>query len=1577
MKKNSMRIIIAILFTLSIVACAFSAMAVAETPISGDVTITSTEFVSARGQNFSTTLYVEENSQVIGLNLTFSYDVDKVSLVSAVAKNGAVVNTVDNKIIVVYTGTENATSKLDLVELTFKADDYALEGAQSGWLTLVDADTNDVYTCMGVNAGIPTYDGLDYTVTLSGMTIRKMGDAYNNNGDGKINVRDATYVLQHTARIVTMSNIDMAYANVYDHDDYADGTPKISVRDATMILQYSARIISSIDSRKVVTFYTLDQGEYAPFTAKSVGSGKELSVVPTVPTLNGRNGAWSTSQTELVEPDFSEITENLSVYAYYSATDTTYTTAYYVDLGQQDVKSVCFPYFTTGGFFGTDEKLSLSDGQSVTMEFTLSEAYVPVLNYNIFFLPTSSSIVDKTTDWIYSGFELFYANEGFPASQGYLCATDGSNWGASATLTGSLRPSEFLKAGKSVRVTYSYATGNNSSLVFYQKGMLEDESKYVEVCALENISDDKMLVDDFHFVFGVNGNLDVVEPGSQDFYMALIDYAVYKTTANSQIPLSANEYCLNGMAFDSTSYGVFANVEKTTLPATVGETVYAVEKEYPHFSLIKGMSKLSGEVLENDGLKLQVFYEPTTYNVSVDYDYLHGAVSDNRSGNYGDEITLSAYTNDGYNFIGWYNGRKLLSTDENYTFTIEKDLNLTAIWQPKTYTVTFDGNGGTLVSGSEIQSVLHGEAAVAPTYTKEGSTFVGWDRDITDITGDVTIKALWDVAEYTVTFNGNGGELYVGEEVHVVSHGGTVSAPSYTRDGYVFTGWDKDFSSVTSTMTVTAQWKSIADRAGIYYQAAVPNPDYYYSTTGFGGRDLLAIPYGGQLVYEFDVIESNLNDQDVNDNGDMSDNATLGYFGVGVHTGSGISNWPSNMLFTNGSYSGVGTNLFGGTVSYPMYSNASNSHWWRFVRTGASVKVVYTRPTTASASNGSFILYTKHAGETEYSVFAQVTGLSDIAESLKINFMWHDPVGVRVLKIANASTYVLNTSGTKTLSTNPYDVHFMMQMQEIIPNDLAYTVVFNGNGGTLVSGSDVQSVKHGSPATAPTYTRDGYVFAGWDTTFDKVTQDLIVVAQWNLRQYKVDFNWKGTVIETLYADRDTKLIDRSDIPCAGVSAEQEDSDYCMEFDWYTDSAFTNLWDSYAPLNDDITVYGKPTPAYNYTVSGGRATITGMKEETNLLTIDNLYLPSTIDGYPVTAIDYNAFEGCLYSLINIPASVVTIHDEAFKNSPNLDTVTFSSGSSLKSIGDSAFRGCEALASITLPSSVTTVGELAFYGTNSTKYPDLYSLNLTEKSYYAPKFTFEFMGEDTMPIGGYIEPSVGYFANGVTLESVMQNWVASGTNMVISIGQRRYGTTITNYQEMYQYLEKYGGMMIDKTYPYDFSNDIGSMYASYAGDHQEDEAGVVKWLDDLYYYTQYQKNDDATQSFKQINGGGMATSHAKWNAKHPRKLAFTNLLPINSPARAFVFGATEYGVNLSESKYNDDGYMTAMGHPLYDQYMDTYANYDTYYKTYIDNVNPDVFVYDFYPLWANGQGNNAHLDYRELNNRHFEQLYTTRY
>ena len=166
----------------------------------------------------------------------------------------------------------------------------------------------------------------------------------------------------------------------------------------------------------------------------------------------------------------------------------------------------------------------------------------------------------------------------------------------------------------------------------------------------------------------------------------------------------------------------------------------------------------------------------------------------------------------GYTFGGW---NKADGTAWDYASDkVTDNITLYAKWAANTYTITFDTAGG-----SEIAPITqdYGTVITAPEApTREGYTFIGWDKEIptTMPAENMTVTAQWEINQYTITFDTNGGS-----EIAPITqdYGTAITAPANpTREGYTFIGWDREIPTTmpAENITLKAKWKDIEKPTG-------------------------------------------------------------------------------------------------------------------------------------------------------------------------------------------------------------------------------------------------------------------------------------------------------------------------------------------------------------------------------------------------------------------------------------------------------------------------------------------------------------------------------------------------------------------------------------------------------------------------------------------------------------------------------------------------------------------------------------------------------------------------------------------
>ena len=170
-------------------------------------------------------------------------------------------------------------------------------------------------------------------------------------------------------------------------------------------------------------------------------------------------------------------------------------------------------------------------------------------------------------------------------------------------------------------------------------------------------------------------------------------------------------------------------------------------------------------------------------------------------------------TKPGHTFNGWYTDSALTQA-WNFDDWVTGELKLYAGWTVNQYTITFDTNGG-----SEIAPITqdYGTEITAPDNpTRKGYTFKGWDKEIPETmpAENITVKAQWEINQYTIAFDTNGGS-----EIAPITqdYGTEITAPDNpTRKGYTFKGWDKEIPKTmpAENITITARWKDTEKPTG-------------------------------------------------------------------------------------------------------------------------------------------------------------------------------------------------------------------------------------------------------------------------------------------------------------------------------------------------------------------------------------------------------------------------------------------------------------------------------------------------------------------------------------------------------------------------------------------------------------------------------------------------------------------------------------------------------------------------------------------------------------------------------------------
>ena len=186
----------------------------------------------------------------------------------------------------------------------------------------------------------------------------------------------------------------------------------------------------------------------------------------------------------------------------------------------------------------------------------------------------------------------------------------------------------------------------------------------------------------------------------------------------------------------------------------------------------------------------------------------------------GKTVTLEAPTKEGHLFTGWKDEKGNsypAGADGKVNITVNEDMKLTAVWEARTFTVTY-----VLLDGkTRTETVAYGQKLTLGEEPRTGYTFVGWKDgekmyhagETITVTEDKTLTAVWDTRSFTVTYVLLNGKT----RTETAAYGQNVTLGEEPRIGYTFVGWKDgekmyyagETITVTEDMTLTAEWEKL------------------------------------------------------------------------------------------------------------------------------------------------------------------------------------------------------------------------------------------------------------------------------------------------------------------------------------------------------------------------------------------------------------------------------------------------------------------------------------------------------------------------------------------------------------------------------------------------------------------------------------------------------------------------------------------------------------------------------------------------------------------------------------------------
>jgi ribosome-associated toxin RatA of RatAB toxin-antitoxin module len=598
-----------------------------------------------------------------------------------------------------------------------------------------------------------------------------------------------------------------------------------------------------------------------------------------------------------------------------------------------------------------------------------------------------------------------------------------------------------------------------------------------------------------------------------------------------------NEYAVTFSAGANGSLTAEVGEESITSGANVEHFKKVIFTATPSTGYQVKEWKVDGSAIEETGLTYTIASLEDAVEVTVEFEKIsytltytageNGSITGDspqsvKYGENGSEVT--AVPNDGYHFVKWSDD---VETAERTDTNVTADITVTAEFAINEYTVTFKDHDGTEL---KTQKVEHGRAATAPTApTRTGYTFTGWDKEFTNITGDLTVTAQYTINEYAVTFSaGANGSLTaeVGEESITsganVEHFKKVIFTATPSTGYQVKEWKVDGSAIEETgltytiasledaVEVTVEFEKISYT--LTYTAgengSITGDSPQSVKYGENGSEVTAVPNDG---YHFVKWSDDVETAERTDTNVTADITVTAEFAINEYTVTFKDHDGTELKTQKVEHGRAAT-----APTAPTRTGYTFTGWdkeFTNITGDLTVTAQYTineyAVTFSAGANGSL---TAEVGEES------ITSGANVEHFKKVIFTATPSTGYQVKEWKVDGSAIEETGLTYTIASLEDAVEVTVEFEKI-----SYTLTYTAGENGSITGDSPQSVKYGENGSEVTAVpNDGYHFVKWsddvetaERTDTNVTADITVTAEFAINEYTVTFkDHDGTELKT-------------------------------------------------------------------------------------------------------------------------------------------------------------------------------------------------------------------------------------------------------------------------------------------------------------------------------------------------------------------------------------------------------------------------------------------------------------------------------